>query len=282
MPRIPVVDLAGGPATAAAEIRGACEDVGFFTVVGHGVAEETINGISSAARAFFDLPETEKGRLAEPTATPGVPVYRPLGVERLGSNADRKESLDWGPSLAGVAWPDRPVELRGAYERYFTELLRLAGTLVQSFALALGLVEDALDASFDDRSSSVRVIDYPAGAGGARAGAHRDYGCLTIIRSDAGGLEAETRAGEWLPVAAPPGGFVVNIGDLMQRWTGDRWVSTLHSVVGPEGASPRRQSLVFFHNPRAEAVIETLGGGVVYEPVRAGEYVLSRAAAAGL
>ena len=74
MPRIPVVDLAGGPATAAAEIRGACEDVGFFTVVGHGVAEETINGISSAARAFFDLPETEKGRLAEPTATPGVPV----------------------------------------------------------------------------------------------------------------------------------------------------------------------------------------------------------------
>ena len=279
---IPTIDLSAGPAAAAAEIRRACEDVGFFTVVGHGVPEETIDAISSGARAFFDLPETEKRRLAEPAATPGAPVYRPLGAEKLGSNADRKESLDWGPSLAGVAWPDRPVERRAAYERYFAELLRLAGTLVHSFAVALGLDENALDASFDDRSSSVRVIDYPAGAGGARAGAHRDYGCLTIIRSDAGGLEAETRAGEWLPVAAPPGGFVVNIGDLMQRWTGDRWISTLHRVVGPEGASPRRQSLVFFHNPRMQAVIETLGDGVVYEPVRAGEYVLSRAAAAGL
>ena len=81
---------------------------------------------------------------------------------------------------------------------------------------------------------SLRVIDYPAGAGGARAGAHRDYGVLTIIRSDAGGLEVQTRSGEWVPVQAPPGGYVVNIGDLMQRWTDDRWVSTLHRVVGDE------------------------------------------------
>jgi isopenicillin N synthase-like dioxygenase len=281
---IPTIDLSAGPAAAAEEIRRACEEVGFFTVVGHGVPEAAIDSISAGARAFFDLPETEKRRLAEPATTPGVPVYRPLGVEKLGSNADRKESLDWGPSLAGVAWPDRPAELRTAYEHYFTELLRLAGTLVRAFALALELDQNALDASFDDRSSSIRVIDYPAGAaaGGARAGAHRDYGCLTIIRSDAGGLEAETRGGEWLPVAAAPGGFVVNIGDLMQRWTGDRWISTLHRVVGREGASPRRQSLVFFHNPRTDAVIETLGDGVVYEPVLAGEYVLSRAAAAGL
>jgi isopenicillin N synthase-like dioxygenase len=86
----------------------------------------------------------------------------------------------------------------------------------------------------------------------------------------------------WLPVQAPPGGFVVNIGDLMQRWTGDRWVSTLHRVVGQEGASPRRQSLVFFHNPRTDAEIETLGDGTRYDPVTAGEYVLARAAEAGL
>jgi isopenicillin N synthase-like dioxygenase len=127
----------------------------------------------------------------------------------------------------------------------------------------------------------LRVIDYPEGGVGSRAGAHRDYGCLTIIRSDAGGLEAQTRAGEWLPVEAPRGGFVVNIGDLMQRWTGDRWVSTLHRVVGAGGAR-RRQSLVFFHNPRSDALIETLGDGTVYEPVTAGDYVVARAAAAGL
>ena len=279
---IPTIDLAGGPAAAADAIRRACEEVGFFTVVGHGVPEDAVAAISSQARAFFDLPDAEKRRLAKPATTPGAPVYRPLGAEKLGANADRKASLDWGPSLAGVAWPERPRELRAAYVRYFAELLGLAGTLVHAFALALGLDEQALDASFDDRSSSIRTIDYPAGTGGARAGAHRDYGCLTIIRSDAGGLEAQTRSGEWLPVAAPPSGFVVNIGDLMQRWTGDRWVSTLHRVVGSDGASPRRQSLVFFHNPRSDAVIETLGDGTRYDPVRAGEYVLGRAAAAGL
>ena len=277
---IPAIDLAEGPRSVADDVRRACEDVGFLTVTGHGVGEELIEQVAALSRGFFDRPEDEKARYREPANTPGAPVYRPLGAEKLGANADRKASLDWGPSLAGVAWPDD--ELRAVYERYYAEMLRVADQLVRSFALALGLDETALAPHFDDRSSSLRVIDYPAGATGARAGAHRDYGCLTIIHSDAAGLEVETRAGDWLPVEPPSGGFVVNIGDLMQRWTGDRWVSTLHRVVGRDGASPRRQSLVFLHNPRSDAVIETLGDGTRYDPVNAGDYVLSRAAAAGL
>jgi isopenicillin N synthase-like dioxygenase len=276
VPEIPTIDLSRGAAAVADEVRRACEDVGFMTVVGHGVPDAAIADVAAAARSFFDLPREEKERYSGPAATVGMPVYRPLGVEKLGANADHKASLDWGPSLEGVAWPSS--ELRAAFERYFAQMLLVAGTLVDAFGLALGA---DLSPYFDDRSSSIRVIDYPAGHTGARAGAHRDYGCLTIIRSDAGGLEAQTRAGDWLPVAAPRGGFVVNIGDLMQRWTGDRWVSTLHRVVG-EGDAPRRQSLVFFHNPRSGAVIETLGDGTAYEPVTAGDYVLARAAEAGL
>jgi isopenicillin N synthase-like dioxygenase len=279
---IPTVDLSNGPAAAADAVRGACEDVGFLTVVGHGVAQETVDELAARARAFFDLPDAEKQRLVAPAETPGAPVYRPVGAERLGGDGDVKASLDWGPSLAGVAWPERPAGLRESYERSFAELLALAGVLVRSFALALGLAEYALDKNFDDCSSSLRVTDYPAGFSGSRAAAHRDYGCLTIIRSDARGLQVETRAGDWVDVEPPPDGFVVNIGDLMQRWTGDRWVSTLHRVVGASADAPRRQSLVFFHNPRSDAVIETLGDGARYEPVRAGEYVLARAAAAGL
>jgi isopenicillin N synthase-like dioxygenase len=258
---IPTIDLTR---VSPDEIRGACETVGFFTVIGHGVPEELIQEVAVRSRAFFDLPDAEKERFRAPAETAGVPVYRPLGAEKLGANADRKASLDWGPTLVGVAWPSD--ELRSAYERYYAELLRVAGEIVTAFELG---IEDL----FDDRSSSLRVIDYPAGSGGARAGAHRDYGCLTIIRSDAPGLEAQTRNGEWLAVQAPPGGFVVNIGDLMQRWTRDRWVSTLHRVVGTEEHAPRRQSLVFFHNPRSDAEIDG---------VRAGEYILERAAAAGL
>jgi len=257
---VPTIDLAQ---FAAEEIVQACEEVGFFTIVGHGVDEALIEEVAARSRVFFDLRDEAKERFRAPAETLGLPVYRPLGAEKLGTNADRKASLDWGPSLAGVAWPD--AALRTAYERYYAEMLRVAATIVD----ALGL--DA--ALFDDRSSSLRVIDYPAGSGaGARAGAHRDYGCLTLIRSDAAGLEVETRDGEWLPVQAPPGGYVVNIGDLLARWTNGRWVSTLHRVVGA-GDAPRRQSLVFFHNPRSDAVVD----GVV-----AGEYILERAAAAGL
>lgn len=275
-----MIDLAGGSAGVAEDVRRACEDVGFLTVVGHGIDLQLIEEVAARSRAFFDLADAEKERFRAPAATPGLPVYRPLGAEKLGASADRKASLDWGPSLEGVGWPS--PELRHAFEAYYAEMLRVAGGLVGSFALALGLHELGLDQFFDDRSSSLRVIDYPAGAGAARAGAHRDYGCLTIIHSDAAGLEVRTRSGHWLPVQAPANGFVVNIGDLMQRWTGDRWVSTLHRVVGGEGASPRRQSLVFFHNPRNDVVIETLGDGTHYEPVTAGEYVLMRAAEAGL
>ena len=276
---IPELDVSRGAAAIADGVRRACEEVGFLTVVGHGVPDDLIGEVASVSRAFFDRPDHEKEPYRGPAETPGVPVYRPLGAEKLGANADRKASLDWGPSLPGVGWPPG---VREPYERYFAAMIRASDILTRSFALGLGLAEDALASFFDNRSSSLRVIDYPAGAGGARAGAHRDYGCLTIIRSDGGGLEAQTRGGEWLPVQAAPGGFVVNIGDLMQRWTGDRWVSTLHRVVGLEGASPRRQSLVFFHNPRSDARIQTLGGGTRYEPVTAGDYVLARAAEAGL
>lgn len=259
MSGVPSIDL---DCFSPDEITRACEDVGFFKVVGHGVDPALIEEVAARSRAFFDRPDPEKERFRAPAETPGAPVYRPLGAEKLGDNADRKASLDWGPTLAGVAWPDD--ELRAAYERYYAEMLRVAAVLVD----ALGL-----DASlFDDRSSSLRVIDYPAGAAGTRAGAHRDYGCLTLIRSDAAGLEVQTPDGEWVPVQAPPGGYVVNIGDLLQRWSNDRWVSTLHRVVG-DGSAPRRQSLVFFHNPRSDAVVD----GVV-----AGEYILARAAEAGL
>ena len=261
LPLVPTIDLTR---VSPGEVRAACETVGFFTVVGHGVPDELIDEVAARSRAFFDLSDAEKERFRAPAETPGLPVYRPLGAEKRGADADRKASLDWGPTLAGVAWPSG--ELRSAYERYYAELLRVAAAIVAAFELGI-------DDLFDDRSSSLRVIDYPAGAGGARAGAHRDYGALTLIHSDRAGLEVQTRDGEWLAVQAPPGGFVVNIGDLMQRWTRDRWVSTLHRVVGSEEGSPRRQSLVFFHNPRSDAEIDG---------VRAGDYILQRAAEAGL
>jgi isopenicillin N synthase-like dioxygenase len=150
------------------------------------------------------------------------------------------------------------------------------------FARALGHDDDFFEPLFDDRASSLRVLNYPEldappDDGQLRAGAHRDYGFVTILRSEnvAGGLEVQTRDGTWLEVETSPNAFVVNLGDLLAEWTGGRWVSTLHRVaVPPAGAiGTRRQSLVFFHNPREDAYIDAIDA-------TAGDYILAKAAQA--
>jgi isopenicillin N synthase-like dioxygenase len=255
---IPVVDLRR--ADAAEALRSACEELGFFTVVGHGVDDALVAEVVARSRAFFDLGAGEKERFAGPVGEPGLPVYRPLRSESLGATgngvvaADLKESLDWGPDLAGVGWPEG---LREPYERYLAELHVLARRLRGAIADALGHADDWFEERFDERASSLRVINYPEpdappANGQLRAGAHRDYGFLTILRSDdaPGGLEVRTLDGDWLPVRPPAGAYVCNIGDLLAEWTG--WTSTLHRVAVPSpdaSIGSRRQSLVFFSNP---------------------------------
>jgi isopenicillin N synthase-like dioxygenase len=306
--RIPLVDLRPfreGAATERAalveQVGRVCTEIGFLAVTGHGVPDDVAGRAAEASRAFFDRPLAEKLALAADPVAPGLPVYRPIAAESLASSlgseapGDLKESLDYGPGLEGVGWPERVPELRPGVEDYFGAMLGLGDTLMRIFALALGLPEEHFAASCDGSFSSLRVINYPEPAkealpGQLRAGAHRDYGCLTVLRTEAvaGGLQVRTRAGEWLDADPPPGAFVVNIGDLMARWTNDRWVSTLHRVVNPPSArrrGSRRQSLVFFHNPRADAVIEPIDaftgtGEPKYPPITAGEYVLAKAAQA--
>lgn len=254
---IPVVDLRRGDTVET--LRRACEELGFFTVVGHGVDDALVDEVSARSREFFDLSADEKAAFAAPAGAPGLPVYRPLRSESLGATgdgvaaADLKESLDWGPELEGVGWP---AGLQRPYELYLAEMHRLARTLRGVIARALGRDDDWLEGRFDDRASSLRVINYPEpdappAEGQLRAGAHRDYGFLTILRSDdaPGGLEVRTLDGEWLAVRPPPRAYVCNIGDLLAEWTG--WTSTLHRVAvpPPDAAGSRRQSLVFFHNP---------------------------------
>ena len=138
----------------------------------------------------------------------------------------------------------------------------------------------------------MRVINYPAPEGDAepgqlRAGAHTDYGCMTILRTEdaPGGLQVQNRAGEWLDVHAVPGSFVINLGDMMARWTNHRWQATLHRVAVPpaDGAQrSRRQSIVFFNDPRADAVIECIPGcgEPLYEAATSIEIVQAKAARA--
>ena len=123
--------------------------------------------------------------------------------------------------------------------------------------------------------------------GQLRAGAHSDYGSLTILRAEdrPGGLQVFTREGAWIDVPIVPDCFIVNIGDLMAQWTNDHWVSTLHRVANPppeRAGDSRRQSLVFFHNPNYDAPVECLPScrsaerAAKYPPTTSGDYLRSR------
>jgi isopenicillin N synthase-like dioxygenase len=296
---IPVIDLApflaGAPegADVVRAIRSACEQIGFFCITGHGVPDATIERIKERSRAFFDQADAAKRRSAPPGTVPGGVTYSPVASEALAASrgeqtpGDLKQMLDYGPGWPGNDWPAEPAGLRESHEAYYAALGVLAGHLRRAFALAAGLPEDAFEPSFANHLSSLRVIDYPEPTappepGQLRAGAHSDYGFVTILLSQAsaGGLQAQSRAGDWIDVPALDGAYVVNIADALMRMTNDRWVSTPHRVVNPPaGASnTRRQSIPYFHNPDPDAIVRCLEPFVSaerparYAPISYAEY----------
>ncbi len=275
-------------------VRAACEDTGFFVVTGHAVREPVIERIYRISRTFFDLPESSKRRVGESGSVSGGMMYFPLQAENLAASrgeqrpADLKESLDYGPGFFGDEWPADPPGLRDAWLAYFAAMDGLAAQLRRIFARAIGAPPQFFDPLFDDHLSSLRVLNYPDQPqpplpGQLRAGAHTDYGFLTILWSEdaPGGLQLQNRAGHWVDVPAVPGAFVVNIGDALMRWTNDRWVSTPHRVVNPPRdarGSCRRQSIAFFHNPSKDAIIRCLEAFAVpgvapkHPPIAYGDY----------
>ena len=313
---IPTIDL--GAPDAAGEISEACRSVGFFQMVGHGVPDEVIDTAWAQARRFFDLPLA--GRMAAARRHPDDAYgYLPMGFEALersrGTNdvaalapADLKETFNVGPfqparhalddpgatwAFAPSVWPPALPSLQPAFAAYAAAMDALATRLMRAFAVALDLHEHFFDEFIDDAPGALRALNYPdtgatpPAAGQLRAGAHTDYGTLTILRQDdaPGGLQVlDPRTDRWTPVPATEGALVVNLGDLMQRWTNDRWRSTLHRVVTPDtGSGPsRRQSMAFFHNANFHARIECLptcvdpGEAARHEPVVAGPHLMAK------
>ncbi len=312
MTYVPLVDLAGPSAEVAVELNDVCTNVGFFQVIGHGVPDAVVDRAWAAAIAFFDLPLEQRMSVAGHAGYPYgyIPFSGESLAKSLGADAepDLKEAFSIGPvdpprrpfasaeqawSWQPNLWPAELPELRDAWTAYFRELLALGGRVMGLFALALGLPADHFAASIDQSPSALRAIRYPerreAPEGGQlRAGAHTDYGTLTILRQDrVGGLEVQTQAGEWAAVEPVDGAFVINIGDLMSRWTNDRWRSTLHRVVDPRpnlrGEIARRHSMPFFHNANWDAVVAPIlrpGEQPRHEPVLAGPHLQQKFAKA--
>jgi isopenicillin N synthase-like dioxygenase len=315
--QVPVIDVApfrSGDAAAkqalADAVGRAVNDIGFLVITGHGVDPGLIAAVQRLSNAFFDLPLAAKQAVLRP-APDVTRGYIPLEAESVGRSqgldlpGDLNESLMVGPVDAtadpyftGPAagkhfhpnlWPDEPAALRAAYEAYFRTMGRLAEELMAMFALALGLEEGFFADKIDRHISRLRVRNYPAPLtpplpGQLRAGAHADYGSLTILRTEdkPGGLQVLNRAGDWVDVPIVPDCFIINIGELMARWTNEQWKATLHRVVNPPAeaaAASRRLSLVFFHNPNYDAPVAALPGTVPageapkYPPTTSGDHL---------
>ncbi|WP_144183321.1 isopenicillin N synthase family dioxygenase [Elioraea rosea] len=314
---VPVIDIApfrtrdaAAKQRVAAKVGRAVDGIGFLVITGHGIDRALVDQVRDVSNAFFDLPEAEKMRVARPG--PDIARgYIPLEAESVGRSrgvdvpGDLNESLMVGPVDVGAGdyfhgpaagrhfhpnlWPQRPAELKPLYEAYFRAMGTLASELMAMFALALDLPEDFFAAKIDRHISRFRVRNYPAPLvppkpGQLRAGAHCDYGSLTILRTEdkPGGLQVMNVDGEWRDVPIVPDCFIVNIGELMARWTNDTWRATLHRVVNPpeeKAAGSRRLSLVFFHNPNYDAPVAALPGTVKpgetprYAPTTSGEHL---------
>jgi isopenicillin N synthase-like dioxygenase len=298
---LPVIDMkpfsdgAAGSDLVVQRIRSACLNTGFFLVTGHGVDPDISARLYREAREFFDRPEVDKLYAAGTPAQVGGVCYAPLLKEALAATqgiatpGDIKESLNFGPRLAGSPWSAADHSLRATFKAYFEEMERLAKQLRQIFCAAIGLAPDHFEPSFEHHMSALRVINYPAQtttplAGQLRAGTHTDYGFMTILRSEAsaGGLQVQRRDGTWIDAPAVENAFVVNIADAFMRWTNDTWVSTPHRVVNPPSSmrgSARRQSIAFFVNPSSNTQIECLdafcpvGTSPKYQPVSFAKYI---------
>jgi isopenicillin N synthase-like dioxygenase len=318
---VPVIDLspyrkgtAADKAMVAEQVGQACRDIGFIVVSGHGVSEDLISKTYSVSKTFFDLPHVDKLKVDRP-APDQVRGYSTVGGEGLSFSLDEptppdiKESLSIGtedvpandPYFTSAAagahfapnvWPAEPAELKPIWTEYFRAVDSLATDIMRIFALALKLDEHHFDNTIDRNISMMRVLRYPKQTtaplpGQLRAGAHSDYGSMTILRKELSdsSLQVKNKAGDWVNVPVVEGTFIVNIGDLMQQWTNDLWSSTLHRVVNPALESDEnkdRLSIVFFHQPNYDAMVECLesckgpDNPAKYEAVSSGDHLTSK------
>lgn len=306
MNTLPIIDISplyqdghAALSEVAAQIDKACRTWGFFYIKGHPIAGERIEELLAAGRRFFSLPLEEKLKI-DITRSLCHRGYGAIATEQLdpGQPGDYKETFDMSYHLpedhpdvvAGkpLRGPNRHPDLPGwqaLWERHYQDMHALGLTLLRAIAMALGTDKDFFTRRFNEPISALRIIHYPSREGVASlskgAGEHTDYGCITLLYQDSvGGLQVRNLEGEWLDAPFVPGTFVVNIGDMMARWSNDRYKSTPHRVVSPPGKE--RYSIPYFVEPNPETVIDCLPGCFDeehpprYEATRCVDYMLWR------
>jgi isopenicillin N synthase-like dioxygenase len=304
---IPIIDMgpflrgdAAARAGVAARIGAACREIGFFYVVNHGAPADLVARAFAEAARFFALGDAAKAAIAIERSACHRGWFR-VGGENLDpakqAVGDLKEGVKIGRDLAadhplvvaGVPlhgpnqWPDLPG-WRAVMEEYYGAMEALGRELLHAFALGLGIDEGYFDGWLDCPMTTLGPLHYPPQAGHITeaqlgAGAHTDYGCLTMLAQDeAGGLQVRNAAGVWIDAPPVAGSFVVNIGDMMERWTNGVFTSTRHRVINVSGRE--RYSIPFFFDPDFAAPVRCIetclrpGEAPKYAETTAGRHLL--------
>jgi isopenicillin N synthase-like dioxygenase len=306
---IPIIDLGsylagepGAAARAAKALGEASEEVGFYFIAGHGVAQSLIDRVFAEAERFHHLPLERKMAVQ----AKGEPVgYLQLGgqtqrAEMYGVRSkhpdrsasyyirnefapDHPDRLAKKPWVSENRWPSDLPGFRETTLEYFDTLSALMRRLLPLQALALDLPADYFDAhpAFQPLTATLRLLNYPprdpANEGQYGIGPHTDFThCTILAQAKKPGLEILTRSGEWIQAPAHDGMFLVNNADLLQRWTNDRFRSAPHRVFNLEG--DERFSIPFFIGTRADVRLECLPSCHApdnpprYPPISQGEY----------
>lgn len=307
---IPLVDFApfltddsAGQQRVAAEIYRACHEVGFLYLINHGISQSKIDRAFEQSRRFFNLPMARKQEISwsDECSNRG---YVGIERERLDETqpGDLKEAFNMGKEVtpeeadkAGEAlvlnrWPQGEDEFRMVINEFFEVCAAGAARVFRAFAIALSMPETFIVDKHHEHNYTLRLLHYPPlkvtpKPGQIRAGAHSDYGTLTLLfQDDVGGLEVLNTEGQWISAPSVPDAILINTGDLTERWSNDVFRSTKHRVglPQPEKAGRDRYSIAFFCQPDAEAEIACLptcqseSNPPKYPPVKSGEYLLSR------
>ena len=304
---IPVIDIGalGGDDPAALEfvagqIHRACTEIGFFYVTNHGVPAELIDRLVDEAESFFDQPIAVKNRTAISlnryhrgfgplgdavmygAVKPDYKEFFTIGLELAEDDPD----VVAGEPLRGPnSWPADQPGLRSAMTRYYDAMGGCGARLLRAVAVSLGQKPDFFASRYDKRLQRTTLIHYPpqpAILGDDQFGVadHTDFGCITLLwQDDTGGLEVLSRSGEWIAATPIPGTLVINVGDLLARWTNDRYCATRHRATNH--SQRERFSIATAYDPSFKAVVDPRDLGVSdedchYEPVTSGAHILGR------
>ncbi|CAN9498877.1 unnamed protein product [Ophioblennius macclurei] len=275
------------------ELKIAFSEIGFIFLKNSGISEEEVQRVMDINKTFFVQPDELKQPFCRKTFSQSPNHgWVSLQSERLNPRrpGDLKEAFNVSSLHPDIKWPSSGSlqDFREIHLSFFQRCKELTLRVLRVMAIALDLDPDVFLSKHRligtaENGTTLRSLFYPpvnsrtVKQDQLRCGEHSDYGSITLLFQSSQGLQVRTRSGEFITAPLIPGAVLINIADLMQRWTSDALNSVVHRVLLPSAEdSSTRQSLAFFAHPDNEALITCCDGSNKYPPVKAGEYLLQR------